>query len=160
MMRQVTWVAVKVVLLNKISEVEPRAVFSHWHGHALNLAAGDALKQCRVMRDRLHATQEITKLVKYSPRREEVFWKLKENSQAETSSGIRVLCPTRWPLWADSPSRISSNYDTLQSIWEEAIIVGQDNETKARIQGVSSQMRTFSFLYGCPETLWQLQPYP
>ena len=133
----------------RISEVEPRAVFTHCYGHALNLAAGDALKQCKVMRDALDTTREITKLIKYSPRREAIFRAFKDNSPADTSPGIRVLCPTRWTVRADSLSSISSNYDTLQSTWEEAITVTQDSETKARIQGVSSQMTMFNYFYGC-----------
>ena len=30
---------------------EPRAVFTHCYGHSLNLACGDAIKQCKLMRD-------------------------------------------------------------------------------------------------------------
>ena len=52
--------------------------------------------------------------------------------------GIRVLCPTRWIVRADSLASIISNYDPLQSAWEEAIDVTHDTEAKARIHGVSS----------------------
>ena len=50
-----------------ISELEPRAVYTHCYGYAVNLAAGDTLKQCKVMKDSLETTREITKLIKYSP---------------------------------------------------------------------------------------------
>ena len=29
-------------------DLEPRAVYTYCYGHALNLAAGDTLKQCKV----------------------------------------------------------------------------------------------------------------
>ena len=44
----------------KISDLEPRAVYTHCYGHALNLAAGDTLKQCKVTKDSLETTREIT----------------------------------------------------------------------------------------------------
>ena len=62
--------------------------------------------------------------------------------RSASSPGIRVLCPTRSTAGADSLSSSSSNYDTLQSTWEEATRVAQDSQTKARIQGVPSQMST------------------
>ena len=44
----------------RLCAAEPRAVFIHCYGHALNLACGDAIKQCKLMRDTLDTTQEIT----------------------------------------------------------------------------------------------------
>ena len=52
-----------------VSEHEPQAIYTHRYGHALNLAAGDALKQSKLMKDALETTREITKLIKYSPKR-------------------------------------------------------------------------------------------
>lgn len=54
----------------RISDLEPQAVYNHCYGHALNLAAGDTLKQSKVMKDALETTWKITKLIKYSPRRD------------------------------------------------------------------------------------------
>ena len=58
------------------------------YGHSLNLAASDALKQSKVMKDALETVHEVTKLIKFSPRREGIFQKLKEGS---SNPGIRVL---------------------------------------------------------------------
>ena len=60
--------------------------------------------------DVLDTTREITKLIKYSPRRDRIFEHLR---------GIRVLCPTRWTGRADSLGSIISNYHTLQNTWDE-----------------------------------------
>lgn len=132
----------------RIADLESRAVYTHCYGHALNLAASDTLKQCKLMKDALDTSYEITKLIKYSPRREGIFQSLKENLPAGSTPGIRVLCPTRWTVRADSLLSISRNYETLQNTWEEAIAVSKDSESKARIHGVSSQMKTFDYLYG------------
>ena len=126
---------------------EPRAVFTHCYGHALNLACGDAIKQCSILRDALDSTHEITKLIKFSPRREAIFRGAKE-SLAPDSAGIRLLCPTRWTVRADALKSVVDNYTALEETWEEALEVAKDTETRARIMGVASQMKTFSFFYG------------
>ena len=85
----------------QIQDDEPRAVYMHCYGHSLNLAASDTIRQHKVMKAALEATFEITKLVKHSPRREQLFHKVKEEI-APGSPGVRVLCPTRWTVRADS----------------------------------------------------------
>ena len=49
----------------------------------------------------------------------------------------------------ESLNRIVSNYAALQETFEESKNAVTDTELKARIIGVSSQMTTFSFLFGC-----------
>jgi len=135
----------------RIQNEEPRAVYTHCYGHSINLATCDAVKQSRPIKSALEMTHEITKLIKYSPRREGILKELKSANDVATGShspGVRVLCPTRWTVRADSLASIIGNYAVLQSTWEEAIGVARDTETKARIGGVSAQMKTFDFLFG------------
>ncbi len=132
----------------QIRELEPRAVYTHCYGHSLNLAASDTLKESKLMKDALDTTYEITKLIKYSPRRDEIFRRLKEDMPPNSTPGIRILCPTRWTVKANSLSSIISNYEVLQCTWEEAVLVTKDTESKVRIRGVSAQMKTFSFIFG------------
>ncbi len=133
----------------RIQEEEPRAVYTHCYGHSINLAVCDAVKQSRPIKSALEMTHEITKLIKYSPRREGIFQELKSANEVATGShttGVRVLCPTRWTVRADSLASIISNYGVLQTTWEEAVDVARDTETKARINGVScSSNENFSF---------------
>ena len=131
----------------RISEIEPRALFTHCYGHALNLAACDTIKRMKVMKDALETTHEITKLIKYSPRREGIIQRVKSMSDVN-SPGIRVLCPTRWTVRAEALASISNHYDSLQKTWEESLEVVKDTETKARIRGVSTVMSTFDYLFG------------
>ena len=131
----------------QLCKEEARAVYTHCYGHSLNLAAGDAIKNSTVMKSALDTTHEISKLVKYSPRRGALFETLK-TQLAPDRPGIRILCPTRWTVRADSLASILSNYTVLQELWDECVEIVKDSETIARINGVASQMRTFRFLYG------------
>ena len=99
------------------------------------------------MKAALETTHEITKLIKYSPRRENLFDSIKEEL-APSDPGIRVLCPTRWTVQADSMKSIICNYEVLIELWEKATNIVRDTETIARIRGVAAQMNPFSFYFG------------
>jgi len=131
----------------QIRSEEPRAVFTHCYGHALSLACGDAIKHCKILRDALETTHEITKLVKLSPRRDAIFHEIQQ-TVAPGSPGVRLLCPTRWTVRADDLKSVLDNYVVLQETWDEAVEAVKDTESKARILGVSAQMQTFQFFYG------------
>ncbi len=132
----------------RIRELEPRAFYIHCYEHALNLAACDTLKKSRVMKDVIELTLEITKLIKYSPRRENIFQKVKDNLPSSACPGIRILCPTRWTVRAESLESITNNFEALQQTWEEAIEVVKDSETRTRIRGVACQMITLEYFFG------------
>jgi len=131
----------------QIQDVEKRAIFIHCYGHALNLACGDAIKGCKVLKSALETTREITKLVKFSPKRE-VLFKEKKQEVAPDTPGIRLLCPTRWTVRGESLSSIVSNYAILQDTFEQSINEVTDTEIKSRIIGVSAQMTSFEYLFG------------
>lgn len=131
----------------QLQDIEPRAIYLHCYGHSLNLAASDAIQHCKVMKTSLETIHEITKLVKYSPRREGIFDKIKSDI-APGNPGIRILCPTRWTVRASSMQSIIENYAILQELWSMAADVARDTDTKARIRGVAAQMTTFDFFFG------------
>lgn len=131
----------------RLSEEEPRAIYTHCYGHALNLACSDTIKQCTLMRDALDMTHEITKLIKNSPRRDAIFGHLKEELAADTP-GMRVLCPHRWTVRAESLKSILDNYEVLRQTWMESLQAVKDTEMKSRIIGVSTHMETFQYFYG------------
>ena len=116
----------------RIMEEECRAVYTHCYGHSLNLAASDAIKSSKIMKDALETTHEITKLIKFSPKREAIFRAFKQENDLESNSssiGIRVLCPTRWTVRADSLFGILENHSALMHTWNEAISVARDTES-------------------------------
>ena len=135
----------------QICDEEPRTLYTHCYGHSINLDVNDAMKLCKQLKMALEVTHEITKLIKYSPRREEIFKNLKtayDHTIQHITPGIRVLCPTRWTIYADALTSILENYQILQTAWEQATEVSMDTEIKARILGVSTQMSKFDFLFG------------
>ena len=98
------------------------------------------------MKSALETTNEITKLVKYSPRRERLFDEIEDNI-APGTPGIQVLCPTRWTVRTDSMLSIIQNYTVLNDLWEKACDVVGDTETIARIHGVAAQMASLTFIF-------------
>ena len=85
----------------RILDEEPRAIYIHCYGHALDLAISDTVKKCDCLNNALSDTHDITKLIKSSPQREARFLNIKE-SVASSVPGIRILCPTRWTIRAAS----------------------------------------------------------
>lgn len=61
----------------------------------------------------LEITFEVSKLVKYSSKRDVMFEKLKDKLALDTP-GFRVLCPTQWTVRANSLQSVLDNYSALQ----------------------------------------------
>ena len=89
------------------------------YGHALNLAASDTVK---VFRDVLDTVLEITKLLKFSPKREAHFTKLKQEISPGTP-GFRTMCPTRWTVRAASLKSVIDNYLVFQALGKKLKIL-------------------------------------
>ena len=88
-----------------ITREESRAVYTHCYGHALNLAVADTVKQSKVCRDALDTAFEITRLIKFSPKRNEAFDQIKSRSEENSCPspiGIRTFCHTRWTVRGDA----------------------------------------------------------
>ena len=109
----------------RLASKENRAVLTHCYGHALNLAGGDAMKQSKVCKDALDVAFEISKLVRYSPKRNAAFDCIKVENLTEekigSSIGIRAMCPTRWTVRGDSLESIIENYVVLKQLWSECL---------------------------------------
>ena len=97
---------------------EPHAAYSHCYGHALNLAANNTVKKNKILSDVLDTVFEITKLLKFSPKRDALFNKLKQETASGTP-GFRALCPTRWTVRAASLKSMIENYLVFNALWEE-----------------------------------------
>ena len=132
----------------RILAEEPRALYTHCYGHSINLAAGDAIRRTKVMKDAMESAYEITKLIKYSHRPEEIFCTQRASADHLYGAGLRVLCPTHWTVRADSLALIISNYVVLQNTSAESMTITGNTETKARINSVQARMREFNFYFG------------
>ena len=117
---------------------EPRAIYTHCYGHSLNLACQDTIRSVRVVKDALDTTFELSKLLKYSSKRNAAFKKLKEQL-APSDPGFHTLCPTRWTVRADSLASVVSNYSVLQSSLDTfSDMAARDMEMSARVNGIAS----------------------
>ena len=128
----------------QLSSVEKRAIYTHCYGHSLNLAVSDCIKKCKVCSDALDLAFEITKLIKFSPKRESALSHIREDS----GPGIRKFCPTRWTVKGNSVQSILGNYNNLKQLWDECLEQRLDPDVKGRIIGVKSQMSQYKVLFG------------
>ena len=119
-------------VVKQIQDAELRAIYTHCYGHSLNLSACDTVQKCKIMKSALETTYEITKLVKYSPRRGQLLDETKDDI-APGTAGVRVLCPTRWTVPAGSMLSIIQNCSVPNELWNKACNVVGDTETIARI---------------------------
>lgn len=130
---------------------ESRAVLTHCYGHSLNLAIGDTMKQSKVCRDALDTAFEISKLIRFSPKRNAAFDRIKVENSADDEVpdvGIRAFCPTRWTVRGDAIQSIIDNYFVLQQLWDECLDKRLDPDVKGRIIGVKTQMSRYNLLFG------------
>ena len=68
----------------QIADSEPRVLYTHCYGHALNLATQDAIKGVKLMADTFDTVYEITKLIKKSPKRQSIFKAIKNWEEITT----------------------------------------------------------------------------
>ena len=87
-----TMKGVRSGVASQILAEEPRAVYTHCYGHSLNLAVNDVFKNIKVIKDALdvHVTHEVTKLIKYSPKREAIFREILNNGGSDYD-GAHIL---------------------------------------------------------------------
>lgn len=127
---------------------QPKAIYTHCYGHALNLACQDMVRAIKVIRDALDTTFEISKLLKYSAKRKATYQKLKDEI-SPNECGFRTLCPTRWTVRAESLGSVLKNYTVLQNSLDEFSSMSSYNpEISAKVSGVAYQMSKFAFLFG------------
>ena len=91
---------------------EPRALFTHCYDHALNLAASEMVKKNKILCNALDITLKISKLLKFSLRRDAIFHTLKRELAPDTP-GFRTLCPTCWTVCAASLPSVIDNFAIL-----------------------------------------------
>ena len=104
------------------------------------------VKQCEAIKSFLEVTFEVTKLIKYSPKRQRILENINKDA-SNTSPAVRVLCPTCWTVKAATFSSIFENYNALQMTWETALEDTTDSEVKSRIVGVQAKMESFNFIF-------------
>ena len=105
------------------------------------------VKKVRNLRDALDTTSEISKLLKYSLKRDRMFEKLKAELAPKTL-GFRVLCPTRWTVRVASLQSVIDNCIPFHELWDGSLETNLESEVKLRVIGVKHQMGTFDYHFG------------
>ena len=135
-------------------DVQPLALSTHCYAHSLNLACGDWMENSSVVSKSLATSYEITKLVKFSPKRDSHLRKIHEEEYYDDDEHndklktVRLFSETRWTVRAVSLSSIYENYKELDQLWTWCLDVYKDTESKARVNGVQSQMQSFDYFFG------------
>ena len=80
-----------VVTLIK-GDIQTFALSPHCYAHSLNLACRDWIKNSTVVSISLDTSYEITKLVKFSPKRDHTFVKFTRRSITKTKKSLVVRC--------------------------------------------------------------------
>ena len=93
--------------------------------------------------DTLNTTSEISKLLKFSLRRDVAFEKLK-SELAPNVPRFRTL-PNSLDCQGESLQSIIDNYAVFQDLWEEVRSITTDSDAHARIGGVEAQMEKLNF---------------
>ena len=131
---------------SQILAEEKRAIFTHCYAHALNLAVADTIKKSKICNTALEVAFEITRLVKFSPKRNTAFDRIKEGSDEDsTGIGIKKFCYTRWTVRGDSIGSILENYNILN---QECLESKLEPDVKGRILGAMTRMSEFKVLFG------------
>ena len=143
-----------------INQDESQPTYIHCYGHALNLAVGDCLKSSKICKDTLDTSFEITKLIKFLPKRNASFDRIRVSNQDEDSIiGIHTFCHTRWTVRGDVIESILINYCSIFNLWEECLDspVRLEPDVKARIIEMKTTMTKFNFLFGLKicERIWK-----
>ena len=132
----------------KFKEQNPKMLYTHCYGHALNLTVKDTCTKVRSMKDCFEIASEITKLIKDYPKKETLLKEIREES-ANSHKGIHTFCPTRWTVRGETLASLINNHKELMKLWEKTLETSLNTEMKARILGAQSAMRKFNFLFCC-----------
>ena len=91
-------------------------------------------------------SEEITVLIKYSPKRENLLGQLKDPTDCDSEEVIKVislmkLSETQWAIRTECFKRILDNYDILISVWDHCLRnENLQTDLKSRIICVTAQM--------------------
>jgi len=99
------------------------------------------------MKNALDLIFEVTKLVKYSPKRDVQFEKLRSELAPDTP-GFHVLYPTKWTVRAVYFKSVLDNYIVLQKLWDISKDQTCDPLMKACIIGVEAQFKAYRTYFG------------
>ena len=125
-----------------------KALYVHCLAHNLNLCLKDVVGGCQLVRDVMDFVYNLVQLIRFSPKRLSLFEALRKDvalNSGESTSSLRMLCPTRWTVRHTCIDSIVRNYQILQTALEK-IQVGRD-EYAAKASGLLARMEKFDTFF-------------
>ena len=129
----------------RIQRENPAALHVHCLAHCTNLALQEASRRCRMIRDALDITNEVTNMVRNSPKMAHLLSSVSLAAKG-TSAKLRPLCPTRWTCRSASLRSVLSSYGAILDTMEECSASG--GEPARRAGGVLATMERFATVIG------------
>ena len=84
MLRKTSGVAVE------LQKLQPKANYTHCHVHSLSISIKDATKKVKILGDTMRTAREIIVLINYSPKRENLLGKIKEQIECNKEVEIKA----------------------------------------------------------------------
>ena len=109
------------------------------------------LKFCQFLKNQEGAfdtTSEISKLLKYSLKRETLFKTLKEELVPGTPGFLTLYPNNSWTVCAASLQSVIDKWKVFQELWDTFLETKIDNNIRGNILGVKHAMEIFDYLYG------------
>ena len=131
-------------------DINHRSLVVHCFCHSFSLACSDTIKNCTLMKNSLDTSFEITKLVKFSPKRESYLKEIiAENMSREfLNETVRSFSQARWTDPAKSLQSIFTFYKKLKDLWDWCLSEYGEPDIKARVIEIKTQMKSFNFFFG------------
>ena len=124
----------------------PAAIAVHCCAHSLNLCLQDIGRKLPCIRDALETVKDISKLIRYSPKRSHLFsTKLQESDDVCVT--LKPLCPTRWTARTAAIEAILTDYTLLLETLDEIHSTTHD-EYGLKANGLFQSLEKFSTLFG------------
>lgn len=127
----------------QMSAVYPKAMYVHCANHCLNLMFQDAISQIKECCDAMNIAKDIINFVRHSPKRLACF----ESLQADNSTTLRPLCPTRWTMRVSSVETLLDNYESLLELLSQVADECR-TEVGTKADGFLTQLQSFDTYFG------------
>ena len=137
----------KSEVAEQIKKDQPKALETHFRGHALSFSVKDMTKKSELLNDVIDTVGEVTVLAKCSPNRKQLlesfqsYLQCDDNDEGfEQNTSHFKLCVTRWIVKATTYMKVLTNYESLIKLWDTSLECFIDRETQARIVVCHAQM--------------------
>ena len=132
----------------RIQRENPAALHVHCLAHCTNLVLQEASRRCRMVRDALDITNELTCMVRNSPKMASLLISLSLTSGSSGKGAkLKPLCPTRWTCRTSSLRSVLSNHVAVLDTLEE-FSASSGGEPARRASGMLATMERFATVIG------------